>query len=115
MSARFGPAGSADSFHAMGYRKTSQMPEYLEKMGLNALSTNVDAVYALAGKQHGNWEIYRERKGLSFLCMHLTLFPFPARKKRSGTKALIISCKARLRRMRWVPTVLWFTPGLVPR
>ena len=36
MSARFGPAGSADSFHAMGYRKTSQMPEYLEKMGLNA-------------------------------------------------------------------------------
>ena len=36
MSARFGSAGSADSFHAMGYRKTSQMPEYLEKMGLNA-------------------------------------------------------------------------------
>lgn len=36
MSAKFGPAGSADSFRAMGYRKTSQMPEYLERMGLNA-------------------------------------------------------------------------------
>ncbi len=36
MSAKFGPAGSADSFREMGYRKTSQMPEYLERMGLNA-------------------------------------------------------------------------------
>ncbi len=32
----FGPAGTADSFAAMGYKKTTQMPEYLEKMGLNA-------------------------------------------------------------------------------
>ncbi len=34
--ARFGPAGSADSFAEMGYKKTEQMPEYLAKMGLNA-------------------------------------------------------------------------------
>jgi len=33
---RFGPAGSADSFAAMGYKSMLQMPEYLEKMGLNA-------------------------------------------------------------------------------
>ena len=33
---RFGPAGAADSFAAMGYKKTAQMPEYLEKMGLTA-------------------------------------------------------------------------------
>lgn len=32
----FGPAGTADSFAAMGYKKTTQIPEYLEKMGLNA-------------------------------------------------------------------------------
>lgn len=37
------------------------------------LSTNVDAVYALAGKQHGNWEIYRERKGL-VLSLHAPYF-----------------------------------------
>lgn len=36
MTARFGPAGSADSFAKMGYKKTEQMPEYLTKMGLNA-------------------------------------------------------------------------------
>ena len=32
----FGPAGTADSFATMGYKKTTQIPEYLEKMGLNA-------------------------------------------------------------------------------
>ena len=36
MNIRFGPAGSSDSFAAQGYKKTAQMPEYLEKMGLNA-------------------------------------------------------------------------------
>lgn len=33
---RFGPAGSAVSFSEMGYKRSSQMPEYLEKFGLNA-------------------------------------------------------------------------------
>ena len=33
---RFGPAGTADSFKAMGYKKTVQLAEYLEKFGLNA-------------------------------------------------------------------------------
>ncbi|WP_071433490.1 TIM barrel protein [Angelakisella massiliensis] len=32
----FGPAGTADSFAAMGYKKTIQLPEYLERMGVNA-------------------------------------------------------------------------------
>ena len=33
---RIGPAGNAESFTAMGYKSTPQIPEYLEKMGLNA-------------------------------------------------------------------------------
>lgn len=36
MSARFGPAGTSESFATMGYRSTLQMPEYLTKMNLNA-------------------------------------------------------------------------------
>ena len=36
LKARFGPAGSGDSFAAMGYKKTEQITDYLEKMGLNA-------------------------------------------------------------------------------
>lgn len=33
---RFGPAGSAQSFTAMGYKHTLEMPLYLEQFGLNA-------------------------------------------------------------------------------
>ena len=36
LTARFGPAGNGDSFAAMGYKKTEQIPEYLEKFSLNA-------------------------------------------------------------------------------
>lgn len=34
--ARFGPAGNAKSFHDMGYRKNTQIPEYLQNLGLSA-------------------------------------------------------------------------------
>ncbi len=36
MGAKFGPAGNAESFKTMGYRKTIQVPEYIVKMGLDA-------------------------------------------------------------------------------
>lgn len=36
MSARFGPAGNSESFTKMGYKHSLQVPEYLEKMGLDA-------------------------------------------------------------------------------
>ena len=36
MKTRFGPAGNSESFQAMGYRKTIQVPEYLTRMGLDA-------------------------------------------------------------------------------
>ena len=34
--ARFGPAGTSESFSAMGYRNSLQVPEYLTRMGLDA-------------------------------------------------------------------------------
>ncbi len=37
MSATFGPAGSGDSFKTMGYKKSTQMPEYLGKFDLTHL------------------------------------------------------------------------------
>ena len=36
MVTRFGPAGTADSFKAMGFKKTIQLPEYLSRFDLNA-------------------------------------------------------------------------------
>ena len=35
MSAIFGPAGNSASFSAMGYKHSLQVPEYIEKMGLD--------------------------------------------------------------------------------
>lgn len=36
MSAKFGPAGTSDSFSKMGYKGSLDVPEYIEKMGLDA-------------------------------------------------------------------------------
>ncbi len=36
MSAFFGPAGNSNSFFEMGYKGSLQVPEYIEKMGLDA-------------------------------------------------------------------------------
>lgn len=36
MSANFGPAGNAESFSARGYKNSLDIPEYIEKMGLDA-------------------------------------------------------------------------------
>ena len=33
---KFGPAGNDDAFYSAGYKSSEQMPEYLNKMGLNA-------------------------------------------------------------------------------
>lgn len=35
MSAKFGPAGNSDSFKAMGYKHSLEVPEYIVKMGLD--------------------------------------------------------------------------------
>ncbi len=36
MKARFGPAGNSESFSKMGYKSSLDVPEYVEKMGLDA-------------------------------------------------------------------------------
>ncbi len=36
MSAKFGPAGNSESFGKMGYKSSLDVPEYVEKMGLDA-------------------------------------------------------------------------------
>lgn len=36
MAAKFGPAGNSESFSALGYKHSLQVPEYIERMGLDA-------------------------------------------------------------------------------
>ncbi len=55
---RFGPAGTADSFRALGYKNSIQVPEYLSKFGLTAFEyqcgrgvrVNPDTAAKLRGK-----------------------------------------------------------------
>ena len=44
MSAKFGPAGSSDSFEKMGYKGSLDVPDYIEKMGLDPV------IYSLTEK-----------------------------------------------------------------
>ena len=73
MSARFGPAGSADSFHAMGYRKTAQMPEYLEKMGLNAFEYQCGRGVRISQEAAKELGILSREKGIA-LSLHAPYF-----------------------------------------
>ena len=77
MITRFGPAGTADSFKAMGYKKTVQLAEYLEKFGLNALNTNVDGVSVSMLKRSLSWEFCAGTRISPCRCMRLIIFPFP--------------------------------------
>lgn len=55
MIARFGPAGTAESFKAMGYKKPIQLPDYLQTFGLTAFEyqcgrgvrVNIDTITTL--------------------------------------------------------------------
>ncbi len=106
MSAKFGPAGSADSFHAMGYRKTAQMPEYLEKLGLNAFEYQCGRGVRISREAAQELGRLSRERGIA-LSLHAPLFYFPFQhRKRKGTRVSIIFCKAQLRQMRWVPTGL---------
>lgn len=69
MSAKFGPAGTSDSFAAMGYKTSLQVPEYIEKMGLDAFEYQCGrGVNIGAEKAQKLGELARE-KGIS-LSLH---------------------------------------------
>lgn len=63
MGAKFGPAGNSESFAAMGYKKTIQVPEYIVRMGLDAyeyqcgrgvrISTEAAQVFGQKAKEAG--------------------------------------------------------------
>ena len=44
MSAKFGPAGTAESFKSMGYKTSLQVPEYLQKTSTASLPNRTEKV-----------------------------------------------------------------------
>ena len=63
MGARFGPSGTPNSFGEQGYKKTIQVPEYVQKMGLNhfeyqcgrgvRIKQEAAEAFGQAAKEHG--------------------------------------------------------------
>lgn len=106
MSAKFGPAGSADSFHAMGYRKTAQMPEYLEKLGLNAFEYQCGRGVRISREAAQELGRLSRERGIA-LSLHAPYFiSLSSIEKEKRDKSIDYFCKAQLRQMRWVPTGL---------
>ena len=78
MSAKFGPAGNSESFSAMGYKSSLQVPQYIEQMGLDVFEyqcgrgVNIGAEKAA---QLGALATQAEAKAASpvieGLCLHL--------------------------------------------
>lgn len=64
MTAKFGPAGNSDSFRAMGYRKTEQVPEYIRRMGLDAYEYQCAAEgCASLWRQRSSWDSWQHSRG----------------------------------------------------
>ena len=66
----FGPAGNCDMFYGQGYKSTTQMPEFLNSIGLNAyeiqcgrgVRMGADAAAKLKEADERNQEIQNCRK-----------------------------------------------------
>lgn len=87
---RFGPAGAADSFAAMGYKKTAQMPEYLEKMGLTAFEYQCGRGVRITDEAAGHWE-RASGSGTSLCrCTRPIISPCPRWTRKSGWVACAI-------------------------
>ena len=69
MSAKFGPAGNSVSFTAMGYKHSLQVPEYLEKMGLNAFEYQCGRGVNIGHDKAGQLGALAKEKGIT-LSLH---------------------------------------------
>lgn len=115
MNAKFGPAGSAESFRTMGYKKTVQMPEYLERMGLDAFEYQCGRGVRITREAAQELGERSREKGIT-LSLHAPYFiSLSSLEEEKGKKALNTSCKAPPLRMRWAQTESWFIRAPVPK
>lgn len=101
MGAKFGPAGNSESFAAMGYKKTIQVPEYIVRMGLDAYEYQCGRGVRIseeAAREFGQ----KAREYSVTLSLHSPYYiSFPVLRRKSGMAALNIFCKAPEQPMQW--------------
>lgn len=69
MSAKFGPAGNSDSFTAMGYKQSLDIPEYVVKMGLDAFEYQCGRGVNIGTEKAEKLGLLAKEKGIS-LSLH---------------------------------------------
>ena len=69
MSAIFGPAGNSESFTKMGYKSSLQVPEYLDKMGLDAFEYQCGRGVNIGAEKARELGILAKEKGIT-LSLH---------------------------------------------
>lgn len=94
--ARFGPAGTSESFAQMGYKKTVQVPEYLEKFGLNAFEYQCGRGVRVNEKTMEELGRLARERISSSPCTLPTISPCPASNRSPGTT--VFSTFSRVRR-----------------
>lgn len=69
MSAKFGPAGNSESFTKMGYKSSLDVPEYIEKMGLDAFEYQCGRGVNIGAEKAAQLGSLAREKGIS-LSLH---------------------------------------------
>ena len=115
MTAKFGPAGNSDSFRAMGYRKTDQVPEYIRRMGLDAYEYQCGRGVRIsleAAQQLGQLAA-QQGVTLSLLApYYISLSGIEEQKRLASIDYILQSARQPLQ---WERSGWWYTPAPVPR
>ncbi len=94
---RFGPAGSAQSFTEMGYKKNEQIPEYLERFGLNAFEYQCGRGVRISAEAAASFGAAAAEKGIA-LSLHapyyISLSSLEEEKRRNSVDYILQSARA---------------------
>lgn len=97
MSAKFGPAGNAESFAAMGYKTSLQVPEYLEKMGLDAFEYQCGRGVNIGEEKAAQLGTLAKQRGIS-LSLHapyyISMSSVEAEKRQNSVNYILASARA---------------------
>lgn len=69
MSAKFGPAGNSESFSAMGYKSSLQVPQYIEQMGLDVFEYQCGRGVNIGAEKAAQLGVLAKEKGIG-LSLH---------------------------------------------
>lgn len=97
MSARFGPAGNSQSFSAMGYKHSLQVPEYLVKMGLDHFEYQCGRGVNISEEKAGQLGCAAAEKGIT-LSLHapyyISMSSVDEEKRLNSVNYILASAKA---------------------